>query len=789
MSRARDERGAILAMAAVMIPVFLLLTALVVDVGNWFTHDRQLQNRADAAAFAAGVEYAKNWKSCVYSGTDATLLAAKAQTAQEIADAARQYAGNPEASDYAGGVLPATLRNTEIADQTKLDVVINSGNANYDDDTDYTDGPTGVTATPCYNHPAGTDPDGLSPSGGHWTDVKVKERDLPSLFRTLGLGIGRAGGRARVDIRPAISGNRFLPLAVPNNLITKVQIRYYNECLPNNRVLLAKHDLAPLPVADQGGFAAAGGGMLWGLPVPGSNPPVGDKSLSFSLALPSYIPACGAYLPVGVEVRLASENVDIDTPLCGVLLASRFADCFSRISQIRVWNDGNADSQVRIGNVKLLGGCGQASDGYFGPLPTGATDCPYDVSAEIDWGTRDNPPNNVAGNFQVSANGTPLTLVSWNTPNGTAIYASSGGAFTAPPGITNVSISVAWADNNPLHSWGGAPCLDPPGPLRNPCRYNATELAHRTWVGTFGNAGATALVRTSTSSFVGNLPGPPFDNIATGGTNVSVFPTIGVRSVLKTGLYTTLRLDDPQANQTLQCDPDWAQGQEFSAFRYGCKPWYGVNPFTNGQWWNATTRTCPPDGQWFSYSDLGQGFGVNSSTNPWRCVLTAPGMSVGQVGDNIAVATQNCDNINNNSCQQFACNYEGNYDGKPGSPNGWWPNNADSRYPRVVNLFIVPYQSTKGLTGAGDEIPVLGFASFYVMDWTGSNGSQSDPCPDRTWDHDGNASTPQISMPAAPRGAITGVFVEAVDYEPGPVDQNATCVEGQLIPCRVTLVR
>ena len=40
-----------------MIPLFLLLTALVVDVGDWYTHKRQLQNRADAAALAAGVEY------------------------------------------------------------------------------------------------------------------------------------------------------------------------------------------------------------------------------------------------------------------------------------------------------------------------------------------------------------------------------------------------------------------------------------------------------------------------------------------------------------------------------------------------------------------------------------------------------------------------------------------------------------------------------------------------------------------------------------------------------------
>ena len=85
-----------------IIPVLLLLTALVVDVGNWYTHKRQLQNRADAAAFAAGVAYGKNWKACVQTAD----LALKASTAQKIADTARQYAGDPDATDYAGGVLP-----------------------------------------------------------------------------------------------------------------------------------------------------------------------------------------------------------------------------------------------------------------------------------------------------------------------------------------------------------------------------------------------------------------------------------------------------------------------------------------------------------------------------------------------------------------------------------------------------------------------------------------------------------------------------------------------------------
>ena len=46
-----------------------------------------------------------------------------------------------------------------------------------------------------------------------------------------------------------------------------------------------------------------------------------------------------------------------------------------------------------------------------------------------------------------------------------------------------------------------------------------------------------------------------------------------------------------------------------------------------------------------------------------------------------------------------------------------------------------------------------------------------------------------LIFPDPPAGAITGVFVETVDYEPGPVDPTAICVEGQLTPCRVTLVR
>ncbi len=86
----------------------------------------------------------------------------------------------------------------------------------------------------------------------------MKERDLPSLFGAVGLPLSRTGARARVEIRPALSGHRFLPLAVPNNVITKVQVRYYNECTAPP-TLIATRDLAPLRTATSGVVARAAG--------------------------------------------------------------------------------------------------------------------------------------------------------------------------------------------------------------------------------------------------------------------------------------------------------------------------------------------------------------------------------------------------------------------------------------------------------------------------------------------------------------------------------------------------
>lgn len=807
-----NQRGGVMVLSAVMIPVFLLLTAVVIDVGNWFTHDRQLQNRADAAALAAGIEYAKSWKECVYEGGDPTKLALKLQTGQQIANAARQYAADPEDADYAlldpSGVKPASLYNDQIARQDAnqannfLDVVVNSASNDYTDDTDYTDDYDGNAATragnPCFKHP--TDPEGLS-APGHWTDVKVTERDTAALWEPFSPDLH---ARARIEIRPAISGHKFLPLAIPDNVITKVQMRYYDECRDpgHTGTPLATLDLKPLPAADQVPYAAIGGGSLWALPNV-ADPQVGDKTRPFDLPVQPYDPVdCGPtglqYRPIGVQVRLASiDSVDINGS-CATLVTSPFADCFSRLSQIRVYETGSAEVEPRTTNFVVTGGCGSPGDAYFGTIPVTASpqECRFGASAEVDWGSRDDGNKNVSANFSVRVNGVNLNPPSATQPSG--VWTTAGTPLIANPGPNPVTVELDWADNNPTHFWNGA-CRNGGA---NPCRWNGpAELAHQAFAGTRVFSGSVELVRSSVSPFVSGLPGSPFDNSPGGAaacpyaSPCQVYPTVGIKSVLKTGTLVTLRLDDPQANQTLRCDPNYAQGQEFAAFRYGCNPWYGRNlqmidnvDAGTPDWWNTTTKRCPPRSQFFSYSNLGNGFGVNSSVNPWRCVPTAPGLSPPVIGEGLSVATKNCSNINNNSCQQTSCLVEGNYDGDDGASVPPWLTKSDSAYPRVVKLFIIPYQSLKGAGGGDPEetVPILGFAAFYVMNWTGSNNQNSDPCPDSTWGEDPGSDIPLANPP---RGSATGVFVETVEYETGPVDPNATCVVGQLIPCRPSFVR
>jgi hypothetical protein len=177
-----DERGGILVLSAVLIPLFLLMTALVVDGGNWFTHKRQLQNRADAGALAAGVEYLSQLQNCVTSpGT----------TGVAIGDVAKRYAGTEDAG------VTGTKFNQHIANPATLSVAVNATSATAADSSD--------GGGPCTDHDPG---DSISPGGGYWTDVKVREQNLSTMFGGFGLNLPSVSAQARVEVKQLIGVRR-----------------------------------------------------------------------------------------------------------------------------------------------------------------------------------------------------------------------------------------------------------------------------------------------------------------------------------------------------------------------------------------------------------------------------------------------------------------------------------------------------------------------------------------------------------------------------------------------------
>jgi hypothetical protein len=166
---AREERGGVLVMFAVWLPVLMLFMTFVVDVGNWFEHKRHLQLQADAGALAGGTAF-------TFPCSDA-----------DIDDVARQYAGDPtHDAPYNLQVAPT--------DQENVHMLINSSQFWNEGGTNYSDGG--------------------SPCNSMTVDVKMTEADLPWFF---GLDFVPAiNARARVQLERLTRMRGALPLGVPD---------------------------------------------------------------------------------------------------------------------------------------------------------------------------------------------------------------------------------------------------------------------------------------------------------------------------------------------------------------------------------------------------------------------------------------------------------------------------------------------------------------------------------------------------------------------------------------------
>jgi Putative Flp pilus-assembly TadE/G-like len=173
LDAAREERGVVLVIVALWLPVLLAFMVFVVDVGNWFVHKRHLQMQADAGALAGGGMF-------TVPCNDASIVAM-----------ARKYAGDP------GATAPY---NVQVAptDPANVHVLVNSTDFWNDGGSDYSDG-----GPPC---------------AAKMVDLKLTEANLPLFFKIIpGLSVVPAiNARARVMIQQLSYASGGLPIAVPD---------------------------------------------------------------------------------------------------------------------------------------------------------------------------------------------------------------------------------------------------------------------------------------------------------------------------------------------------------------------------------------------------------------------------------------------------------------------------------------------------------------------------------------------------------------------------------------------
>lgn len=746
----RDEGGSIMVLTAVTIPVVaLILVALVGDLGTWWTHKRQLQNRADAGALAAGVEYAALWASC---GDPAT----KTTTEGLIDAAARRFAGDPER------LAPLPIENADITDQARVNVEINSGSGFVDPNTSWND-PGGSGLGPCDKHPTA---DEYSPANSYWVDVRVREHDQRSLFGVFGVDLLRQVAEARVELKTIASGNGFLPIALPDQIIEQAQLRYYRECGPGAPALLATVPLNALGAPYQN----VPGTTLWGKTL-GDSP--GGTPVGITLTMPDAT-ACGAsdYIPVSTEVRIAgvpSSLLNIDALTCAQLSASRFADCWSRASNIRVFRD-NPRTEPWFQEVTLTGGtC--APDTLF--ARTTGTSCTYQVSVSIDW-------NGIADegrDFTVSVGGDNLTPPNGPTGSPNGVWTSAGSSNNDVLGRSDLTLTWECRDRGS----GGRRCGD------------GSLSIQSLFLGDDATAGSLDLVRTSgTAQPPAGQPGPPLQWFRAGTlpTDITVYPTVGIQSSLYVGQRKVLRLprsaSSPGNTQSVDCEPlVGGAGKDFQMLATGCDPWYTFIDYNDGAWW--TPGTTPPPGSCTVQRPQDLPVPNGPRENAWQCVEKTPGVTGQSIADGIAQAIGNCDDPrplppggNRNNCNSYACVNYNYYD--PANPKRWALNGGEPS-PRVKFLFIVPYGAYK-FTGPNDFIPISNFAAFYITGWSANGTAGANPC---------EGADPDLSGPAVPDessmgGDIIGYFVDyTVPNAPG--DPDSVCEIGQLRPCTPVLVR
>jgi Flp pilus assembly protein TadG len=364
-----DERGGVLVMVALWMPVLLVVLTFVVDAGNWFVHKRHLQMQADAGALAA----AQDVRVCPNDGA--------------VADTVARYSG--------------TQFNAQIGStpDSRIFRRINSK-------TFYGQPATAKPQTP-------DDTIEASPCQAAMIDVKLTETDVPWLFSplrsildTVGVAPPTINAQARVSFLRLDTTEGALPVGVPDVNPQSARAWFVNE---STGAVLGSTPLTRV--------GSANGLAIWdnaGAPLPVKFD-MADVHVGVVVALGGATSTtCGQPLVECYDAQAAPLASGI--PSTGIV-------------HVRGWSAAGTGAQpgdpVARGVTLLPGSC---ADPYFSSATTA---CSFGVRASIGFGGGD-PIAGVGAivTAKVGGNSYPLTYDAasdtWSVSSGIPLAPAAG---------------------------------------------------------------------------------------------------------------------------------------------------------------------------------------------------------------------------------------------------------------------------------------------------------------------------------------------------------------------------
>jgi Putative Flp pilus-assembly TadE/G-like len=713
-ARLRQESGSVMVIVALWLPLMLIFISFAIDAAHFWDFSRNLQNRADAAALAAGAEYGN---ACFGSPSSGQLTA--------IGHAAQQYSGptGPLADLPYGYASVSNYQNTVNnpgASEANFHLRLNAsasadhGGANFE---------MGTFCNATYDNPAG-------PAA----DVWVTQEHVPLFFPLFGFS-PNISAHARVALQGE-AGSSSAPIAVGDTGFTPcVSVRLMNAA---TNALIQTVTLAKEPVDPNNPTAP----IQW------------DNALTpASFTMPA---SANVYVQPFLSDCNGSGQTYDDSTNTGLLMINNHPATNPTVAA------GSAP-QLNAAGVTLTGTCANGTTQYFN-----VGGCSITVAAGVTFAS--GIPNGQRSVYLLQRTWDNVNNVWVTTAPSNQNKLNSGGqcpanSFCGDPTIADSSgidqFVIAWSQSS--GTINGTSCSGNPTPAacQGDFGIQAQSFGACNGCDQPDDSGPIVFSRISEANNAGVIIGTDTNSFASNSPHrlVFTFKLSGLNTAAPGSPPTVLRFANSTNHQTglIDCGQGNGLNGDAEVVYYGCGP--GNPYFTNPPLNPLFVYTRPPG------SDCSPA--VDGNTTGWPngdnqdCVETTPGSR------RIGIICPLVDRIVNNP---YGTNCTGGASGTCPA-NNWSQTTGSANIvegdPRAITMIITSVADFAA--GAGQPLawlPIRKFATFYVTGWDKNIKPQ---CA-------GNEPYPLKGKQNSDNGAVWGHWINYVDSAGTPSGQS--CVIG-----------